>query len=162
MSLITIISRGVAFLAALLLLGCSVAIFIEIVARYAGYPTSWAQDVAIYCMIAGAFLCQAAVMLDDGHVRVDLLINQLPERMRNFLIRLTLALSLIFIAIVFWYTLQTTMRSFRLGLMSTGLFRVPLWLVQGSMPIGFGLLFLAVIVRIISPTPPRREDHLNL
>lgn len=154
MSLITTFARALGALAGILFLACSVVIVIEIVARYAGHPTSWAQDIALFSMIAGAFLCQASVMIDDGHVRVDAFINQLSEPTRQFLIRITLAAALVFIGIVFWYTLQMTMRSYHLGLLTTGLFRVPVWLVQCSMPIGFGALFLAVIVRIVEPRPP--------
>lgn len=155
------IARTAAFLSALLFLGSAIVIFIEIVARYAGSPTSWAQDFAIFFMIAGAFLCQASIMLDDGHVRVDFFIAMLSETTRERLIRLTLALSLVFIAIVFWYTLQATLRSYRFGLMSTGLYRVPIWVVQSAMPIGFGLLFLATAARAFGLHRPAHRDEID-
>lgn len=146
---ITLLSRFAGALAGLAFVVAAVIITYETCARYAGSPTYWAQDLAVYLMIAGAFLSQAAVMIDDGHVRVDLIIGALGPAVQKFLLRLTLLLSMIYVAVLTWYGAALVVESFTQGRMVAGLFRIPTWIPELAIPVGGVLLLLAMIVRIV-------------
>lgn len=148
MKQIAAICRASGVFAGLLLFSSAIVIVIEIVARYLGSPTSWAQDTAMMLVIVGAFLSPAAIMIDDGHVRVDVIVGQLGIETQKRLVRLTLSLATIYAAALIWTGIDLTWQSYRYGLMSTGLLRVPLWISQIALPIGAALLLAAMIVRI--------------
>jgi len=145
---ISAICRASGVISGLLLFSSAVVITIEVVARYLGSPTSWGQDMAILLVIVGAFLSPAGVMLDDGHVRVDVFTGRLSEKAQKRLVRVTLALSTIYAIVLIWTGADLAWQSYDFGLMTTGLLRVPMWISQVALPIGALLLFGAMIVRI--------------
>lgn len=157
--------RVFGFIAGLSFFAAAIVVTYETVARYLGSPTSWAQDVAVYLMIYGAFLCQAAVMIDDGHVRVDLVVSQMSARWRRECVRYTLALATIYVAVLGWSGAGMTYLAFHYHRMSTGLFRIPIWIPEFAIPLGCALLLLAMLVRIVQVRihnmEEELEEHLN-
>ena len=143
--------RSLGVVSAFLFLGSSLVIAYETLMRYLGMPTSWAQDFAIYFMIAGAFLSQGSVMLEDGHVRVDFFIDVMGSRIRRICVRVTLAISLAYIGVMAWQGALMTIKSYNSGKTSTGLFLIRMWLPESAIPIGFALLFVAAVIRILRP-----------
>jgi TRAP-type C4-dicarboxylate transport system permease small subunit len=145
---ITAVCHASGVLSGLLLFGSAVVITIEIVARYLGAPTSWGQDSAMLMVIIGAFLSPASIMIDDGHVRVDVFTGQLSEATQKRLVRLTLSVATIYAIVLIWTGIDLTWQSYQIGLMTTGLLRIPMWISQIALPIGAVLLLGAMIVRI--------------
>ncbi len=156
-----IICRVAGVIAAMLFTGAAVVITYEAIMRYSGAPTSWAQDLAIYFMIVGAFLSQAAVMLEDGHVRVDIVLGFFSSRFRVMAIRTTLAISLIYVAVVAWQGAMQAWDSFEIGRKSTSLFRIPTWIPEAAIPVGFVLLALAVISQIRRPKAATLQEEIE-
>ena len=161
MNTIIWIIRALGVVAAFLFLGSSLVIAFETLMRYVGHPTSWAQDFAIYFMIGGAFLCQGAVMLEDGHVRVDFFIDLMSVRLRWFLVRLTLAISLAYVGALGWWGGRMALRSFMTGKTSTGLFEIKMWIPEVSIPIGCFFLFIAMLIRIWKPKIATMHEELK-
>lgn len=159
-AIITVI-RALGVVAAFLFLASSLVIAFETVMRYLGHPTSWAQDFAIYFMIIGAFLCQGAVMLEDGHVRVDFFIDFFSKRVREFLVRMTLAISLAYIGAMAWWGGKMALRSFMTGKTSTGLFEMKMWIPESAIPIGCAFLFVATLIRIFKPKIATMHEELK-
>lgn len=163
MRLIAFLCRLVGVLSAALFTAAAAIICYEVAMRYFGVPTRWAQDLALYFMIGGAFLGQAAVMLDDGHVRVDVFISLMPRRVRVLCVRATLAVSLIYAAAMAWEGFGQAMFSLEINRMSTSLFRIPLWIPEMAIPVGFGLLVLAIVYQIVRPKAAEPEkEHRSL
>ncbi len=153
--------RALGVLAAFLFLASSLVIAFETVMRYLGHPTSWAQDFAVYFMILGAFLSQGAVMLEDGHVRVDFFIEFLSKKTRELLVRLTLAISLAYIGAMAWWGGKMALRSFMTGKTSTGLFEMKMWIPESAIPVGFAFLFVAALIRIFKPKIATLQEELR-
>jgi C4-dicarboxylate transporter DctQ subunit len=147
----TRLCRLAGMLATTLFVGAALVICYEAVMRYAARPTDWAQDLAMYFMIAGAFLSQASVMLEDSHVRVDVFLQMMSAHAQRFWIRATLALTLAYVCVAAWQTLLQAANSYDIGRMSTSLFRIPTWIPEATMPIGFALLAVAIVIRIAIP-----------
>jgi TRAP-type C4-dicarboxylate transport system permease small subunit len=163
---VTNVCRVFGFIAGLCFFVASLVVTYETCARYLGSPTSWAQDVAVYLMIYGAFLCQAAVMIDDSHVRVDLIIGQMSPQWRKACVRYTLLLGMIYVAVLGWSGGGMTYLAYHFHRMSTGLFRIPIWIPEFAIPLGCALLLLAMAVRVVQVRmhnmEQELEDHLNL
>jgi TRAP-type C4-dicarboxylate transport system permease small subunit len=45
--------------------------------------------------------------------------------------------------------------------MSTSLFRIPTWIPETAMPVGFALLVVAMIVRIIVPSEKGIKEEID-
>jgi TRAP-type C4-dicarboxylate transport system permease small subunit len=162
---ITAVCRVSGVISGLLLFGAAVAIVIEVTARYLGSPTSWAQDTAMLLMIVGAFLSPAAIMIDDAHVRVDVFVGRMSMEMQKRFARVTISFATIYALVLLWTGIDLALQSYQIGLMSTGLLRIPLWISQTALPVGALLLFGAMIVRIrdvkLSHMSSEIEEHLG-
>jgi len=162
---ITAICRVSGVISGLLLFSSAVVINIEIIARYLGSPTSWGLDTAMLLMIIGAFLSPAGIMINDGHVRVDVFTSLMSEQVQKCLVRLTLSVATIYAMVLIWTGFDLTWQSYEIGLMTTGLLRVPMWISQIALPIGAVLLLGAMIVRIrdvkLTQIATEIEEHLG-
>ncbi len=158
---IVFVIRALGVFSAFLFLASALVIAFETVMRYLGSPTSWAQDFAVYFMIVGAFLCQGSVMLEDGHVRVDLFLDMMHKKTREFFVRVTLAISLAYMGAMAWHGGKMAYRSFVTGKTSTGLFLVDMWIPESAIPIGFAFLFVAAVIRILWPKVATMREELD-
>ena len=73
-------------------------------------------------------------MLDDAHVRVNVLVSKLTEQLQKRLVRLTLSGAAIYVAVLAWTGADMAIESYRAGMMSTGLFRFRSGLSQVAIP----------------------------
>ena len=122
----------------------------EVVARYFfNAPTIWAQETATY-LYMWTMLAAASYTLQEGkHVHVDLLIERASPRVRHLLAALTGAIGAVFCAVVAIQAYEMIAATVRFGKVSATPLRVPLWIPQSALLMGFVLLafqfaFLAV------------------
>src|SRR5262245_46187270 len=66
------------------LLICSVAInFANIIGRYFfHFSFPWAEEVMLFLMVGCVFLGSGMVTWSGGHIRMDVLVRMMPERVR--------------------------------------------------------------------------------
>jgi TRAP-type C4-dicarboxylate transport system permease small subunit len=142
------ISEG---LCAALTLAMGAIIVYEVVARSVfNTPTIWVQEVAVYMLLAHAFIGLAATSHADEHIRVDLLTRKLNARVRQVLEILVCTAVAGFACIALWGGWEMASQSLEYGRRSLTLLAVPQWLPQLLLPIGMGLLVLATLARIAS------------
>lgn len=88
--------------------------------------------------------------LDDRHVSVDVASSHFSERTRLWTrIIGDLVFALPFCIIITWYGISFTMTSFASGEGSTYGGLLDRWLIKACVPLGFGLLAIAVLVRAV-------------
>ncbi len=131
------------------ILAMGIILFYEVIVRYFfNSPTIWAQEISIYLFI-WTMLAGAAYTLQVGkHVRIDLLIIRFSKKTQSFLEFFTSILGMLFSAFVTlqaWNMLEATLKYHKLS--ATPL-RVPLWIPQLALLVGFALLTLQFIVII--------------
>ncbi len=131
------------------ILAMGIILFYEVIARYFfNSPTIWAQEISIYLFI-WTMLAGAAYTLQVGkHVRIDLLIIRFSVKTQNFLEFVTSIFGMLFSAYVTvqgWNMLKATLKYHKLS--ATPL-RVPMWIPQLALLVGFGLLTLQFIIII--------------
>ena len=113
----------------------------EVMCRYLfNAPTIWAQEISIY-LYMWTMLAAASYTLQMGkHVHVDLLIERLPTRVKTLFEIATSAVGVLFCAIVSVQAYQMIAATVQFGKVSATPLRVPLWIPQSALLMGFVLL----------------------
>lgn len=130
---------GLATLAIVLLVSYDVAM------RYFfDQPQVFVDEVASFLEVLVVFGGAAYTFRAGGHVRVDLLTAHVPPPARAWLRVATLALGVVFLAVVIWVTSQSALTASRYGRVSAVML-YPLWLPMLMIPAGLALMALAML-----------------
>ena len=114
----------------------------EIIARSVfGSPT-------VFLIFAG-FLGMAYTMRKNGHICVDFLYARFSRNVRRVLDIFTSALSLFAMYVCVTESTNYMLMSYDMGIVSPSLLRVPLWIPQTAMVVGFTLLFLEILNHLL-------------
>ena len=118
-------------------------LFYEVVCRYFfRSPTIWAQEMSIY-LFMWTMLAGGAYTLQQGkHVRIDLVIEHLSLRTQHFLEMITSVAGMVFCAVITWQAYEMIAASIGYNKVSATLLRVPMWIPQMALLLGFALLTL--------------------
>jgi TRAP-type C4-dicarboxylate transport system permease small subunit len=113
----------------------------EVLCRYLlNAPTIWAQETSIY-LYMWTMLAAASYTLQTGkHVHVDLVVDRLPARPRLALEAMTSAVGSVFCGVVSVQAYEMIAATVRFGKVSATPLRVPLWIPQSALLMGFVLL----------------------
>lgn len=134
----------------------------EVVCRYFfNAPTIWAQETSTY-LYMWTMLAAAAYTLQEGkHVHVDLVTERLPSRARNLVEMVTGAIGAVFCAIVSVQAYEMIAATVRFGKVSATPLRVPLWIPQSALLMGFVLLTFQFAYLVVDRTVQfrAREGH---
>ena len=156
--MIEAIHKGVGWLLALtrtlsaICLASSVIInFVNIIGRYVfSVSIPWAEEIMLFLMVGCVFTGCCAVAWQNRHIRMDVLITALPPRMRaafNLLSDLALIAAAITVT-VFSYPVIIQLAAFDERSEAANF---PLVIPQSMVPIGYGLMALLVIIRLLAP-----------
>jgi TRAP-type transport system small permease protein len=136
-----------------LALGFLVAVclnFLNVIGRYlVGYTPSGTDEIQIYIMVWMAFVGAAIITWRDVHLRMDVLFQRFPARLRAIVRGFELA---VFLTIANFVTLQSfyyVMRMFRLGQVSD-LAEIPIWIPHAAVVVGFALMAVIVLRRAVA------------
>ena len=102
------------------------------------------MEVSTYLLILAGFFGMAYTMRTHGHICVDFLYSRFPKAVRRGLDVLTSLLSLFAIYVCMTESTNYMLMSYTMEIVSPSLLRVPLWIPQCFMLIGFVLLFLEI------------------
>lgn len=126
----------------------------EVIVRYFfNSPTVWVQEVAVY-LFMWAMLAGASYTLMLGkHVRIDLVFDHLPVKLQLFFDAVTSLIGMGFSLLVSYQTFLMIVSSFKYNKVSATMLRVPLWLIQLPLLLGFALLsfqfFFIIVERLM-------------
>ncbi|MEY8097757.1 TRAP transporter small permease [Falsihalocynthiibacter sp. S25ZX9] len=122
---------------------------LNILARIGG--PDWSYTIPSYADFAGYFLATASFMamaytLRSGtHIRVNLLVQRLPEHSRWILEIGTLVIGAAVSSYATYFTAALVQESWHYGDKSTGIIAISLWIPQLTMVAGLALLTLAFV-----------------
>ena len=133
----------------LAIVGMGITVTYEIIARYLfNAPTTWAQEISIFFLLALALLGLAPTLAADEHIRIDLLTRKLPRPVQRWLQIATLAAIAVYAAIAAVGGFEIVRQSLRFGRKSLTLLEVPVWIPQTLLPVGMALLALTAVIGI--------------
>ena len=113
----------------------------EVVSRYLfNAPTIWVQETSTYLYMWTMLAAASYTLQTRKHVHVDLVIDRLPTRPKALLEVMTSAVGAVFCAIVSIQAYEMIAATVRFGKVSATPLRVPLWIPQSALLMGFVLL----------------------
>ena len=158
------VAGGAALLAGFATLAIVLLISYDVTLRYFfNEPQVFVDELASFLEVLVIFGGAAYTFRAGGHVRVDLVTGRIRPAARAWLRVVTLALGVVFLAIVLWVTAQSALTAYRYGRVSAVML-YPLWMPMAVIPAGLTLMALAMLVRLVrqlrvtlGPRPARDE-----
>ena len=137
-------------LAALALLGTFVCVMLGIIDRQVGWGLRGLDAYAGYGIAAALFLALPATLQHGDHIRVTLLLDRVPAKLRGLLEWWCLAAAFGLSLYIAWYAIRLVWVSYTTHDISPAADASPLWIPQISMAlgcIGFALSFGHALIR---------------
>lgn len=107
-------------------------------------------DFTGFLLAAASFMALAYSLREGAHIRVNLIISHLPERLRRpvemWCILFGLSISLYFS----WYTAKLTYESFTYNDLSPGMIAVPIWIPQTALLLGLIVFSIALMDELVT------------
>jgi TRAP-type C4-dicarboxylate transport system permease small subunit len=107
-------------------------------------PQLFVDELAGFLEVLVVFGGAAYTFRVGGHVRVDLVTARLPPAARAWLRVVTLALGVVFLAVVVWVTTRSALTAWRYGRVSAVML-YPLWVPMLLIPLGLALMASAML-----------------
>jgi TRAP-type C4-dicarboxylate transport system permease small subunit len=148
--------EGAGWLAAAFLIGTLVFVLLGIFGRILHFHIRGTDAYAGYCMAAAGFLALAYTLRRNEHIRVTLILNNVPPAARRGLDIWCHLVAVVLTGILAFYSARLMWQSHAFNDISTGNDATPLWIPQIGMALGTALLFVAVIdasVRVLRAGP---------
>ena len=137
-------------LAALSLIAILVLIVVQMLARWTGEVFAGAPDYAGYAMAAASFLAFASALNKGSHIRVSILLNAVPDKVRLALEIWCFAIGTAVMWYFVWYAYRFTYWSWKFHDVSQGQDRTPLWIPQGIMLFGAVIFAIALTDNLLN------------
>jgi TRAP-type C4-dicarboxylate transport system permease small subunit len=108
------------------------------------------SELASFLLLGATFFGLAYTFWQGGHIRVTLLIQNLPASLRRVTDILVVLVALAITGFAVWYSVLLALDSYDFGDLSIGMVPVPLWIPQSAMALGLAWLFIALLDALIS------------
>jgi TRAP-type C4-dicarboxylate transport system permease small subunit len=131
-------------LAALCVLAILVLMIGASVGRYLNWRVSWINDVVAWLCAAAAFLGMAYSFRNGDFVRVTLVLELVPGRVRRVLEVLSLTVAMVAVAYMGWWAARFTWESWQFNDIAGNMVAIPIWIPQLSFVAGAALFVVAV------------------
>lgn len=136
-------------LAAVCLAGVAAVMLAQAGMRAAGLLFRGADDIVAWLCAASAFLALGYTFRHGDLVRVSLLIDRLPERLRHGAEIACLGTALVVVGYIAWAASSFVYESWQFGELAQGLIQIPIWLPQMSLVLGALVLAVAVLDELV-------------
>jgi len=122
-----------------------------VIVRYAlKMSTVWQTEYVIFSLAAATFIGAPYVLMKKGHVNVDLIPYYLNQKGKNILALIAAVLALLFLAILFYSSIELTSHAWVKNLKTPTIWSFPLLEVYIFLPIGMGIMILQYLADILS------------
>jgi TRAP-type C4-dicarboxylate transport system permease small subunit len=137
-------------LLALALIGAVLLNFVNVVGRY-GFGVGFfaADELQTYSMVYMAFLGAALASWRGLHLRMDVLLQRLPPRLREVLSIVELLMVIILGTLVTWVASQYVGQMYALGALSQTA-QIPMWIPHAAIGAGFGLMVVVGLLQLFA------------
>lgn len=147
-----------AVIAAVLIVLIALAIIFEVVMRYFfNKPTIWTVEVSRFALVYITFLGAAWVLKEDGHVKIDMLLNRISPRSQALLNAITSIIAALVCIIITWYGIKVTIESIQIGYRMETELRTPQFLILYIVPLGMFFFFVRFLRKAYSYLGERRH-----
>lgn len=136
-------------LAGILLIFLMLSVGLEVTLRYFfGRPTSWVVEIAGYILLYIPFLVAAWVLKREGHVKMDLVLNQLSPKTQSLVNAITSVIGAIICFVLTWFGIKAAL--YFIGYQTPTILMLPKSIIIAIIPVGSLLLFIQFLRRTYS------------
>jgi TRAP-type C4-dicarboxylate transport system permease small subunit len=129
---------------------CACFITFDVIARrFFGFSSQSTTEVTGYALAFGISWALGHALAARAHVRIDVLINHLPARVRYPLHVLSLAALAVFVGFIAFGAYELFDESLLFGATDISLLRTPLWIPQGLWAFGIAVFLLLIVAMLI-------------
>ncbi len=155
------LNRASGVVAGICILAIATFVTYEVVLRFVfNAPTEWVNEVSVYLGLISAFLGFAPALASGKHISVDLVISKLSPETNKVLKLLVSLLGLLFSIVFLITSLEMTLNAYRLNMLSVSTLRIPLFIPQMALPIGFALLSIQFVANLLTlDQVPAEKEH---
>lgn len=123
---------------------------IEVVARNVfDSPTTFTSDVSYYLLIWAIFLTGGYAFQETAHVRVDLILNLMPVKVRKLVSALSYVISIFFCSILLIYGWKFMAQCYTMNRLTYAMLPILQWKLVLAIVIGCALMILTLIFIIL-------------
>ena len=116
--------------------------FIEVVRREVfSYSSIWGEEMVRYSFIYLAWIGASAAVKERGHIRIDVLLNYVPNTVKTLLYMFGDVIMFIVALVALYWSWEAVHVSWKFGSVTHGLRISLVWFLL-AVPIGFGLMML--------------------
>lgn len=109
-----------------------------------GLEIGGVSELAAYLLVGASFLGTAYTFTHHAHIRMSLLIQRLPVRIRVFVETWCLGVALALNLLLCWSLWSLIQESLSYNDVSSGMLAIPLWIPQLTLLVGMSLMSLAL------------------
>lgn len=121
------------------------SIFIEVIRRSAlSYSSVWTEEMARYAFIYIAYIGASAAIKERAHIRIDVLLNLLPNRLKLVLYILGDIFTLILAVVSIYMSMEAVLVSLHFDSVTHGLRISQAWFLA-AVPIGFSMMVVRIL-----------------
>ena len=136
------------YTACVLLITAMLLTCIEVLTRYVLHkPIGWSKEVCEFILVAIVSLGMAWLLREDGHVKVDVLLNWFNPWIRDMLGGVTSAIGALAVLTITYYGLLETVKLAEMGARETGVLRYPKAYWIAPLVLGCLLFFIQLVRR---------------
>ncbi|MFM2423180.1 MAG: hypothetical protein RL291_1710 [Pseudomonadota bacterium] len=148
---VALLTKTALALSALVLAAIFSLISYAVAMRYFfGRPQPWIDEATGWMLAVCVMLAVPEVQRRGEHIGIDFIQERLGPTWRRALMLFGLLMVLATAALFVWQGIIMVEFSHMLNVLSNQLPEVPLWMIQASVPIGFGLMVLVASVQILA------------
>lgn len=105
-------------------------------------------EVSAYAFVALTFLGLAYTLQTEGHIRITIVFDRLPQKAKPLIRLISDLLTVVFLIVMIISSFRLWVESFILGPTSPTDLHTPMWIPQIVLPLGFLLFLLQLLVRL--------------
>lgn len=121
---------------------------VAVISRYAFSATfSFSDEVVTYLIVWGTLIAFGLGECLNEHLRATVLLERLSSAWQTALTRLTLALGLLFGALLIYFGVEVAWHRFQFNEVSPTILQFPQWIARAAVPVGFVIACLGLLAR---------------
>ena len=141
-------TRLLLWLSGLCLFGIACITVMEVVLRYAGSPTSWANDFVGYGLAFSLFFAFPEVTRVKGHVAITFLMDNLPNRLS--LVRVMNGIAFLVVAVTVYVAVQVFSVQLSTGVQTVSATPIPKYWLNAGLIAGLSVAALEFLLQIVN------------
>lgn len=122
---------------------------------------SWAEEAMLFLMVLMVFAGAVAASWRGAHLALDMLLERLPEALRRAAILVMALLSVTVLAVLTVSSFKVVSLLYRFGQKSAAM-EFPMWIAQGCVCVGFALIALMIVLRLLTVGPVMPKTELQV